>query len=40
MDSGFLKMSLGPMNPDMHLLIHNRAASVEIAALAPLLSDS
>lgn len=38
MASGFLKISLGPMNPFMALLIQLRAASVEIAAEAPLLS--
>jgi hypothetical protein len=40
MASGFLKMSLGPMNPFMALLIQRRAASVEMAAEAPLESES
>lgn len=39
-DSGFLKISLGPMNPFIALLIHNKEASVEIAAEAPLESLS
>ena len=33
--SGFLNMSLGPIKPFIALLIHKRAASVEIAADAP-----
>lgn len=40
MDSGFLKISLGPTNPFMALLIQFKAASVEIAAEAPLESDN
>lgn len=39
-DSGFRKMSLGPMNPLMARLMHIMAASVEIAAEAPLESLS
>jgi len=33
--SGFLKMSLGPMNPLMALFMHKIAASVLIAAELP-----
>lgn len=40
MASGFLKMSLGPTNPLMALLIHMMAASVVMAAEAPLESLS
>lgn len=40
MASGFLKISLGPMKPFIALLTHIRAASVEIAADAPLESDN
>jgi hypothetical protein len=40
MASGFLKISLGPMNPFIALLMQRRAASVEIAAEAPLESES
>lgn len=39
-DSGFLKISFGPTKPFIALLIHNKAASVEIAAEAPLESDN
>lgn len=39
-DSGFLKISLGPTNPFMALLIQFKAASVVIAAEAPLESES
>ena len=38
--SGFEKISLGPTNPLMALLMHIIAASVEIAADAPLESLS
>lgn len=40
MDSGFLKISFGPMNPFIALLMHIIAASVLIAAEAPFESDS
>jgi len=33
--SGFLKISLGPINPSMALFMHKMAASVLMAALAP-----
>jgi hypothetical protein len=38
--SGFLNISAGPINPFIVLLIHLIAASVEIAAEAPLESDN
>jgi hypothetical protein len=38
--SGFLKISLGPTNPFIDLFILIIAASVEMAALAPLESES
>lgn len=38
--SGFLKISFGPMNPYIALFMHIIAASVEIAAEAPLESDN
>jgi hypothetical protein len=39
-DSGFLKISFGPTKPYMDLFMHIIAASVEIAADAPLESDN
>jgi len=38
--SGFLKISFGPMNPYIDLLIHLIEASELMAADAPLLSDN
>lgn len=38
--SGFLKISLGPINPFIALFMLIMAASVLIAALAPLESDN
>jgi hypothetical protein len=40
MASGFLKISAGPINPFIALLIHLMAASVDIAAEAPFESDN
>lgn len=40
MDSGFLKISFGPINPFIALLMQTRATSVLIAAEAPFESES